>query len=476
MKCQALILAAGKGTRMKSGLAKVLHRALDRPMLEYVLHSINALAPDPITIVTGHGAESVEAAYADRGFRFVRQEPQLGTGHAVQAARRVIEEHQDRPLLVLGGDTPLLRHTTIAEMLDAHVSSGCAATLLSCRIAEPGAYGRIIRDESGNVRGIVEARDAADEERAISEINIGAYVFSVPELLSVLSLLNGANAQGELYLTDVIGLLAAGGSKIQSTTIADRSEAIGVNTMEELAEATKRLSARCLGALMRNGVIVEDPNTTFVGTEVVVEADAVLRPFTILEGRTKVRARARIGPFARLVDTEVGEGAEILDHCLLRESVVDTGASVGPFTHIRPGSRVGSRAKVGNFVELKKTSLGDGSKAPHLSYLGDATIGPKTNVGAGTITCNYDGTRKHPTHIGSGAFVGSHTTLVAPIIVGDGAYVGAGSTVTEDVPPGALALGRARQVVKPGWAERRRERDSNRRDNNAPRDERKARG
>jgi bifunctional UDP-N-acetylglucosamine pyrophosphorylase/glucosamine-1-phosphate N-acetyltransferase len=360
--------------------------------------------------------------------------------------------------------------------MEAHVSSRAAATLLSCRIADPGAYGRIIRNDSGNIKGIVEARDASEELRTISEINVGVYVFTVPALFTVLDNLSRANAQGELYLTDVIGLLAAGGRTVQAITATDTSETLGVNTMEELAEATKRLREQKLCSLMRNGVIIEDPSTTFVGVEAVVEADVTLGPFTILEGRTIVRARARIGPFTRLIDTEVGEDAEILDHCLIRDAIVETAASIGPFAHIRPGSHIGTRAKVGNFVELKKTILGDGSKAPHLSYLGDATIGSQTNVGAGTITCNYDGTHKHPTHIGSGAFIGSNATLVAPIRVEDGAYIGAGSTVTEDIPSGALALGRARQVIKPGWTESRRKRATDRRETKVRQDDNKARG
>jgi bifunctional UDP-N-acetylglucosamine pyrophosphorylase/glucosamine-1-phosphate N-acetyltransferase len=304
----------------------------------------------------------------------------------------------------------------------------------------------------------VEARDASPEERAIGEINVGIYAFDKAALLEVLGGLQPQNAQGEYYLTDVVGLLRAAGRTVRAVAAGDPGEGLGVNTHAELAEAARVLRARRTRELMEAGVAVEDPDTTHVGLDVTVEPDALLRPFTILEGFTTVRAGAAVGPYVRLVDVEVGPGAQVLDHCLLRQCVVGPGASVGPFAHVRPETRIGARAKVGNFVELKKTDLGEGSKAPHLSYVGDAKVGPGVNIGAGTITCNYDGVHKHVTRIEAGAFIGSDTTLVAPVTVGEGAYVAAGSAITEDVPPGALALGRARQHVKPGWADARRRR------------------
>jgi bifunctional UDP-N-acetylglucosamine pyrophosphorylase/glucosamine-1-phosphate N-acetyltransferase len=277
-------------------------------------------------------------------------------------------------------------------------------------------------------------------------------------LLSVLDKLQPQNAQGEYYLTDTIALLASAGHAVVACPVADAREALGVNTLAELAEAGRLLRQRRLAELMAAGARIEDPATTFVGLDAQVDADALVRPFCMLEGRSRVRTGASVGPYAHLVDCEVGLGARILDHCFLSECLVEAGAQVGPFAHVRPGSVIGAGARVGNFVELKKTRLGEGAKAPHLSYLGDATIGAAANIGAGTITCNYDGHTKSPTRIGPGAFVGSDVTLVAPVTVGEGAYVGAGSTITEDVPPDALALGRARQVVKPDWARRRRER------------------
>jgi len=449
---QAVILAAGKGTRMKSGRAKVLHPVLGVPLLEHVLRTVEATSAAPIAIVVGHQAETVESTFAGRGLTFVRQEPPLGTGHAVQAAREAFAAHPERTLLVVNGDVPLLRPETLQRLLATHRERGTAATLLTVVLDDPGAYGRVVRDDTGGVSAIVEAKDATDDVRGIREINAGLYAFEVPALLGVLGKLRPQNAQGEFYLTDVVGLLRAGGHKVAAVAADDPVEGLGVNSIAELASATRTLRARRAEALMAEGVGIEDPDSTHVGLDVVVEADVVLRPYTFLEGRTVVRSGASVGPFVRLVDTEVGPGAQILDHCLLRECTVGAGAAVGPFAHIRPDTRIGAKAKVGNFVELKKTTLGDGSKAPHLSYIGDATVGPGVNIGAGTITCNYDGAHKYPTRIEGGAFIGSDTTLVAPITIGEGAYVAAGSTITQDVPAGALALGRARQTVKPGWA------------------------
>jgi bifunctional UDP-N-acetylglucosamine pyrophosphorylase/glucosamine-1-phosphate N-acetyltransferase len=437
---------------MKSARAKVLHPVLGVPLLEHVVRTVQAVGAAPVILVVGHQADAVESTFAGRGFRFVRQEPPRGTGHAVQVARAAFSEHPERTLLVVNGDVPLLRAETLQRLVATHRERKPAATLLTVVLDDPGAYGRVVRDADGSVRAIVEAKDASAEERAVREINAGLYLFEVPALLQVLDRLQPQNAQGEYYLTDVVGLLRAAGGAVAAVAADDPDEGLGVNSMAELAAAARTLRERRVDNLMASGVGIEDPATTHVGLDVVVEADAVLRPYTLLEGRTTVRAGAAVGPFARVVDSEIGPGAQVLDHCLLRECVVGAGAAVGPFAHIRPESRIGARAKVGNFVELKKTTLGEGSKAPHLSYIGDATVGPGVNIGAGTITCNYDGVNKHPTRIDAGAFIGSDTTLVAPITIGEGAYVGAGSAITHDVPAGALALGRSRQVVKPGWA------------------------
>jgi bifunctional UDP-N-acetylglucosamine pyrophosphorylase / glucosamine-1-phosphate N-acetyltransferase len=454
MSVQALVLAAGKGTRMRSGKPKMLHALLGLPLLEHVLRAVDGVGADPVHVVVGHQAAVISAEFPSRSF--IRQEPPLGTGHAVQIARQAIAQYPDRPLLVVYGDVPLLSSRSLRTVLAAHAASGASATLLSADLAEPGAYGRVARGPDGDVVAIVEAKDASPAERSIREINTGTYVFAVPPLLSVLDGLAPDNSQREYYLTDVVGMLSRAGLRVTAQKIDDPAEALGVNSLAELAEIERLLRLRIAAAFMEAGVRIEDPASTFIGLDVTLEPDATIRPGCILEGKTRVETGAVVGPYARLQDAEIRQGAQILDHCLLRECIVETGASVGPFAHIRPQSRIRSKAKVGNFVELKKTDLGEGSKAPHLSYLGDATIGPSVNIGAGTITCNYDGREKHPTRIAAGAFIGSDTTLVAPLTIGEGAYIGAGSTITKDVPPNALALGRARQVVKEDWAEARR--------------------
>lgn len=451
---QALILAAGKGTRLKSETPKVLQRAAGLPLLEHVLRALRGLQASEALVVVGHQADEVEAAFAGRGLRFVRQEPQLGTGHAVLVARGALR--LAGTLLVLSGDVPLLRAETLRRLLECHRSEGAAATLTSARLKDPGAYGRVRRDATGRPVGIVEARDASPEELRIDEINAGLYAFETQALLAVLDELVPQNAQGEYYLTDIVGLLAGRGARLAALELEDESEILGVNTLAELAEVSGRLYARRAAELMAAGVVLEDPASTRIDADVQVEPGARIRPYSLLEGTSVVAAGASLGPFTRLENSHIGAGAQILDHCLLRDCVVEAGASIGPFAHLRPETHIGAGAKVGNFVELKKTRLGQGAKAPHLSYLGDAEIGPGANIGAGTITCNYDGSRKHPTRIGAGAFVGSNSTLVAPVTIGASAYVGAGSAITEDVPAEALALGRARQVVKEGWARRRR--------------------
>jgi bifunctional UDP-N-acetylglucosamine pyrophosphorylase / glucosamine-1-phosphate N-acetyltransferase len=457
LDAQAVILAAGKGTRMKSARAKLLHPLLGVPILDHVVRAVRSAGVDPITVVVGYQAEAVEAAMAGRGLAFARQDPPLGTGHAVQAARERLAARPTRTTLVVNGDVPMLRGETLAALLDAHRAGGAAATLLTVVLDDPAEYGRIVREPDGSVRAIVENKDASATEKRIREINAGIYAFETHPLLEALAQLRPQNAQGEYYLTDVVGLLRKAGHHVNAMAAPDSREALGVNSHSELAAAARILRQRRCEALMAAGVGIEDPETTVVGPEVEVEADVLLRPFTMLEGRTRVAAGAVVGPFVRVVDSAIGPGAQILDHCLLRGCVVEEGASVGPFAHVRPESRIGVKAKVGNFVELKKSHLGDGSKAPHLSYIGDATVGPGVNIGAGTITCNYDGTHKHATRIEAGAFVGSDSTLVAPLTIGEGAYIAAGSAITEDVPPGALALGRARQVIKKGWAEARRQ-------------------
>ena len=380
---QVLVLAAGKGTRMRSARAKVLHTAFELPLLEHVLRAVHPLAPSPLTVVVGHQADQVEQAFADPGLAFVRQQPQRGTGHAVQAAREAIGRFPERPLLVVSGDTPLLRSETIEKLVVTHCASGAGVTLLSAEINDPGAYGRVVRSKAGAVERIVEAVDASPAELALHEVNAGIYVFDVPVLLAALALLDDRNAQGEVYLTDVVGRISNDGRTICAVCASDPSEALGVNTLEELALAGDMLRRRHLRALLERGVVVEDLASVCVGPDATVEADAILRPFTMLEGRSHVAAGARLGPFVRLVNCTIGENSEILDHCLLRDALIGAGATIGPFAHVRPGSVVGAKAKVGNFVELKKTQLGEGSKAPHLCLPGRQHHRPARQRGRG---------------------------------------------------------------------------------------------
>jgi len=456
VSCQALVLAAGRGTRMRSARPKVLHEVLGEPMLGLSLGLARAIGADPVTVVVGHGAERVKERFPE--CRFVLQDPPQGSGHAVMVAAAVLAERPERTLVVLSGDMPLLEPSSVEGLLAEHARSGAALTLLTGQLDDPAAYGRVIRGTTSEVLAVVEARDATPQQRAVREINAGVYAFDVASLLPALERLRPDNAQGEYYLTDLVAHLVAAGKRVSAVAAGDASEVRGVNTLAECAEATRRLRRRVLDRLMAAGVVVEDPESTWVGPRVAVAPDAVLKPQSRLEGACRIGAGAEIGPGSRLRDVEVGEGARVLYHCVLQECRVGAGAQVGPFSHVRPGSDLGERSRVGNFVELKKTALGAGSKASHLSYLGDAQIGRDVNIGAGTITCNYDGEAKHATRIGDGAFIGSDATLVAPIEIGAGAYVGAGSALTESVEAEALALGRARQVVKPGWARRRRER------------------
>jgi bifunctional UDP-N-acetylglucosamine pyrophosphorylase/glucosamine-1-phosphate N-acetyltransferase len=452
---RAIVLAAGKGTRMYSAKPKVLHEAAGRPLLNYVLDLCADVAAKTVVVV-GHQAAMVQAACPTSAeIAFVIQEPQLGTGHAVQVALGDMAVSPDASVVVLAGDVPLLRPETLRELCAVQRSKGLAAALISFRVAAPAAYGRIVRDRRGRVSGVVEAKDATAEQLLINEVNASLYVFDEGRLRETITKLRADNAQGEFYLTDVIALMVAAGERVEAVVLDDPAEAAGVNTLGELAGIEREIYARRALRLVSAGVVIERPDTVLIGPRVTVAPGARLRAFTVLEGSTRVEAGASVGPFCRIEDSEIGPGASILDSCLVRSSKISAGAAVGPFAHIRPDSVVGENAKVGNFVELKKTTLGAGSKAPHLSYLGDATIGTKANLGAGTITCNYDGVVKSPTTIEDGAFVGSNSILVAPVKIGRGAYIAAGSVITKDVPDGALGLGRARQENKPGWVNRR---------------------
>jgi bifunctional UDP-N-acetylglucosamine pyrophosphorylase / glucosamine-1-phosphate N-acetyltransferase len=451
MQLSVVVLAAGKGTRMKSSRAKVLHSLAGRPLIEHVLRTVDALKAVRTVLVIGHGADDVRNALAGRaGLDFVVQSPQLGTGHALLQAEQALAGNTGTVLL-LYADVPLLEAATLTRLLETHHAAHAAATVLTTVVEEPYGYGRIVRDNAGDIERIVEERDASGEERAITEINSGIYAFSLEPLFASLHELATDNAQGEYYLTDLIGMYRQRGLRVETLCLDRPDELRGVNTRGDLAEISAILRGRKNRALMLAGVTLESPATTFVDEEVTVGTDTVIGPGAALQGRTTIGAGCRIEANVRLTNATVGDAVTILDHSVIVDSSIASGASVGPFAHIRPGSEVEADARVGNFVELKKTRLGRHSKANHLAYLGDATIGDGVNIGAGTITCNYDGVNKNPTVIEDGVFIGSDTQLIAPVKIGKGAYVAAGSSITEDVPPGALGIARGRQENKADW-------------------------
>lgn len=456
-----VVLAAGKGMRMKSALPKVLHRASGLALIEHVLRAAASLSPSSVVVVVGHGADQLKQALGKRqGLSFALQEPQLGTGHALLQAEPLLQGARGT-LLLLSGDVPLLRAATLAALVRTHEARRAAATVLTATVPDPVGYGRIVRDppsagQAGPIAAIVEHKDASPAEREIHEINSGIYAFDIAPLFAALGEIGSSNAQGEYYLPDLVTIYRARGLTVETVNVEDPREILGVNSRKELADVAGILRATKNDDLMTSGVTIVDPATTFIDPDVTVGADTVIHPGVYLEGRTQIGSRCEIHSGARIVDSTIDDGASINNFCVIVDSHVSRGACVGPFARLRPQSSIGENAHVGNFVELKKTSLGRGSKASHLAYLGDATIGDQVNVGAGTITCNYDGVSKHPTVIEDGAFIGSDSQLIAPVRIGKGAYVAAGSTITDDVPADSLAIGRGKQVNKAGWVARNR--------------------
>jgi bifunctional UDP-N-acetylglucosamine pyrophosphorylase/glucosamine-1-phosphate N-acetyltransferase len=450
-----VILAAGKGTRMKSDHPKVLHPIAGIPLIEHVLRLADSLHPTSTTVIVGHQAGAVKAALGKRpGLAFATQEPQLGTGHALLQAEPWLRGARGTVVL-LSGDVPLLRRGTLAALLQAHEARGAAATVVTAEVPAPEGYGRIVRD-AGRIVAIVEHKDATPDQRAIREINSGIYAFDLEGLFDALRDLGSANAQGEYYLPDLVKIFTGRGRIVETSPVEDAREILGVNSRKELAELAEILRMRTHDAHMHAGVTIVDPATTFIGPDVEIGPDAVIHPGVYLEGRTRIGARSEINSGVRILDSTIEEDVVVNNFCVITSSRIARGARVGPFAHIRPDSHVCEEAHVGNFVELKKTTLGRGSKASHLTYLGDATVGEKVNVGAGTITCNYDGVTKHPTVIEDGAFIGSDTQLIAPVRVGKGAYVAAGSSITDDVPAESLAIARGKQVNKEGWVKKKK--------------------
>jgi bifunctional UDP-N-acetylglucosamine pyrophosphorylase/glucosamine-1-phosphate N-acetyltransferase len=450
-----VVLAAGKGTRMKSALPKVLHMAGGRSLIDHALLTAASLGPASIVVVVGYEADLLRNALEKRpGLALAVQEPQLGTGHALLQAEPLLRGAQGT-LVLLSGDVPLLRADTLAALVAKHQASKAAATVLTAVVPAPDGYGRIVREED-RIASIVEHKDASSVEREIREINSGVYAFDIAPLFDALREIGSSNAQGEYYLPDLVKIYRSRGLTVETVTLEDPREILGVNSRKELAAVASILRASKNDELMAAGVTLVDPASTFIGPDVTIGIDTVIQPGVYLEGSTRIGARCLIHSGVRLVNSVVDDGAIINNFCVIIDSHVSRDARVGPFAHLRPHSDVGVEARVGNFVELKKTTLGRGSKAQHLSYLGDATIGEKVNIGAGTITCNYDGTAKHPTVIEDGAFIGSDTQLIAPVRIGKGAYIGAGSSITSDVPADALAIARGTQVNKAGWAAKRR--------------------
>lgn len=462
MKVMAIVLAAGQGKRMKSKLYKVLHPVCGKPMVGHVLQTVKEAACERTVVVVGHGAEAVQA-YVGDGAEFVLQEKQLGTGHAVRQAEALLGG-EEGTTVILYGDTPLVTSGTIQSLLDLHAERGAAATVLTAVVPNPQGLGRIVRGEDGRVQRIVEQKDCSPEEAAITEINTGMYCFDNKKLFEALKLVTNENAQGEYYLTDVLEILRKAGETVEAYVAPDFAEGVGVNDRVGLAEAEQLMRARIVRAHQIGGVTIIDPAATYIEADVVIGADTVIYPGSILRGKTVVGEDCIIGPGADLTDAIVASGAEI-KHSVIAESSIGDGTSVGPFAYIRPGSKVGKDCKIGDFVELKNAELGDGSKVSHLSYVGDAKVGKDVNIGCGAITVNYDGFNKSLTEIGDGAFVGSNVNLIAPVKVGDGAYVVAGSTVTHDVPAGDLAIARERQVNKAGYAEKIRARAKAKKEN-----------
>lgn len=453
MKTACVILAAGLGKRMNSDIPKVLHRICGTPMLQSVLDSVRALKPDRVVVVAGEHIGKIKDGIQSGGVLFAAQPRPLGTGDAVKCALPLIGNFKG-DVLILNGDTPLVRPDTMRKFLKLHRKDDNALSVLSFAADDPSAYGRIVRNSAGAVEAIVEARDALPVQREIREVNSGLYAVR-RDALALLDEIKLNRAKGEYYLTDIIAAAVGRKIKISAYAIGAGEELMGVNTKEELRRASDIMRSRIVSGWTKKGVDFLDAGSVFMDCAATVGRDTVIYPNVYIEGRTRIGKNCTVYPNVRIIDSDIGRGAVIKDSTVIENARVGDLASVGPFAHIRPESEIGRGAKIGNFVELKKTVIGKGSKASHLSYLGDAKIGSGVNIGAGTITCNYDGKRKYVTNIGDGVFVGSDSQLVAPVRVGRGAYIGAGSTITSDVPAGALAISRGRQQNVPGWVKER---------------------
>ncbi len=463
-KFSAVVIAAGQGKRMRSNKAKVLHPVAGRPLVWYMVSLARQVVDARVVVVIGHQAERVQAFLEEskpefEPFDIVLQPHQLGTGHAVQQAKAALMPNGKascRHCLIVNADTPLLRRETIEQLLAHHVKEKATLTILSADLPDPQGYGRVVRGKKGHVTKVVEDQDATRTERAIHEVNVGTYVVETKFLFKALARIHSHNAQGEYYLTDSVGLAVTEGHRVAGMKMADPSECLGINTREHLACVERAMRQRIRMRWLEEGVTMLDPRTTFIDDTVTIGQDTVLYPGVTLEGQTAIGVECTIRSYSRVSNSVVGNAVTIEDSSLVDRAVIEDHAAVGPFAHLRPGSILRKKAKVGNFVELKNTELGSGSKANHLTYLGNTSVGKQVNIGAGTITCNYDGYRKEQTIIEDEAFIGSDTQLIAPVKVKKGAVVGAGSTITQDVPADALALSRSQQITREGWVSRRR--------------------
>ena len=447
----AVILAAGKGTRMKSDLPKVLHKVAGISMLEHVFRSVSAIEPEKTVTVIGHKAELVEQVLAGQT-EFVRQTEQLGTGHAVMMAEPVLENLTGQTL-VIAGDTPLITGESLKNLIDFHINHKNVATILTAEADNPFGYGRIVRNQHGEVIKIVEQKDASDFEQQIKEINTGTYVFDNARLFEALKNINTNNAQGEYYITDVIGIFRENGEKVGAYTLKDFDESLGVNDRVALATAESIMRRRINQQHMINGVSFVNPDATYIDVDVEIAPEVQIEANVTLKGQTKIGAETILTNGTYIVDSEIGQRA-VITSSMIEESSLADGVTVGPYAHIRPGSSLAKDVHVGNFVEVKGSSIGENTKAGHLTYIGNAEVGANVNFGAGTITVNYDGQKKYKTIIGDNVFVGSNSTIIAPVELGDNSLVGAGSTITKDVPADAIALGRGRQINKEDYAKR----------------------
>jgi bifunctional UDP-N-acetylglucosamine pyrophosphorylase/glucosamine-1-phosphate N-acetyltransferase len=454
-KLLTLVLAAGKGTRFKSDKIKVLHPMLGKPMIHLVVDCMHALRPEAVYVVVGYQKDAVMQEEYSKPVEFIHQKKQLGTAHAVLAAKKILQSNRDKDLLVINGDLTLIRPKTLNTMIRQHRMEKNALTFLSAKMDNPTGFGRVTYQDNGLVR-IFEEKDATPAQRRIKEVNVGVYLFKIEDLLGALPKISNKNVKGEFYLTDIIDIMSRGEGRVGVHEAPMEQKIIGINDRYELAKAVEILRQRKIISLAESGVTIYDPPTTWIDLDVKIGRDTMVYSSVILEGKTVIGQDCKLYPFVHVRDSRIGNEVKILTSTVIEDSTIEPGAQVGPFTHLRPKSVVKAGAKVGNFVELKNTVFGRGSKAGHLSYLGDAEIKDNVNIGAGTITCNYDGKKKHKTVIDEGAFIGSGTELVAPVKIGKDSYVGAGSTITKNVSAGAMAVSRSRQVEKPGRGKKKR--------------------